>query len=121
MLRIDIAAFYTFDAVSGKLISEKIYYDQASVLERCKEGKGRWWRGALQEEPILNLCEFDGHRASFVVVRDVVDPGAYGSRKSGILCAGTMIVTAQNALSRRAGRTGAFPRLIEQERYRILF
>lgn len=33
-LRIDMAAFYTFDAASGKLISEKIYYDQASVLEQ---------------------------------------------------------------------------------------
>jgi steroid delta-isomerase-like uncharacterized protein len=32
MIRIDMAAFYTFDASSGKLISEKIYYDQASVL-----------------------------------------------------------------------------------------
>lgn len=36
MIRIDMAAFYTFDAASGKLISEKIYYDQASVLEQMQ-------------------------------------------------------------------------------------
>ena len=29
---IEMAAFYTFDMVSGKLISERIYYDQASAL-----------------------------------------------------------------------------------------
>jgi len=40
MIRIDMAAFYTFDAASGKLISEKIYYDQASVLEQM-QGKQR--------------------------------------------------------------------------------
>ena len=40
MIRIDMAAFYTFDAISGKLISEKIYYDQASVLEQMR-GKQR--------------------------------------------------------------------------------
>ena len=28
----EVAAFYTFDPVSGKLFSERIYYDQASVL-----------------------------------------------------------------------------------------
>jgi len=33
---VDIAAFYTFDAASGKVISEKIYYDQASVLEQMQ-------------------------------------------------------------------------------------
>ena len=31
-VRIEMAAFYTFDAASGKLIAEKIYYDQASAL-----------------------------------------------------------------------------------------
>lgn len=36
MIRIDMAAFYTFDAASGKLISEKIYYDQASVVEQMQ-------------------------------------------------------------------------------------
>jgi steroid delta-isomerase-like uncharacterized protein len=40
MIRIDMAAFYTFDAASGKLISEKIYYDQASVVEQM-QGKQR--------------------------------------------------------------------------------
>jgi len=35
-IRIDMAAFYTFDSASGKLISEKIYYDQASVLEQMQ-------------------------------------------------------------------------------------
>jgi steroid delta-isomerase-like uncharacterized protein len=35
-LRIEMAAFYTFDAASGKLISERIYYDQASVLEQMQ-------------------------------------------------------------------------------------
>ncbi|HYW39765.1 MAG TPA: ester cyclase [Terriglobales bacterium] len=36
MIRMEMAAFYTFDAASGKLISEKIYYDQASVLEQMQ-------------------------------------------------------------------------------------
>jgi steroid delta-isomerase-like uncharacterized protein len=40
VIRIDMAAFYTFDAASGKLISEKIYYDQASVVEQMR-GKQR--------------------------------------------------------------------------------
>ena len=40
MIRIDMATFYTFDEASGKLISEKIYYDQASVLEQM-QGKQR--------------------------------------------------------------------------------
>jgi len=31
-----MAAFYTFDDASGKLIAEKIYYDQASVLEQMQ-------------------------------------------------------------------------------------
>lgn len=35
-IRIEMAAFYTFDAESGKLISEKIYYDQARVLEQMQ-------------------------------------------------------------------------------------
>jgi hypothetical protein len=28
-VRIEMAAFYTFDSASGKLLAEKIYYDQA--------------------------------------------------------------------------------------------
>lgn len=40
MIHIDMAAFYTFDATSGKLISEKIYYDQVSVVEQM-QGKLR--------------------------------------------------------------------------------
>jgi len=40
MIRIDMAAFYTFDATSEKLISEKIYYDQVSVVEQM-QGKQR--------------------------------------------------------------------------------
>ena len=36
MIRIDMAAFYTFDGASGKLMSEKIYYDQASVVEQMQ-------------------------------------------------------------------------------------
>ena len=40
MIRIDMAAFYSFDATSGKLISEKIYYDQVSVVEQM-QGKQR--------------------------------------------------------------------------------
>jgi steroid delta-isomerase-like uncharacterized protein len=39
-IRIDMAAFYTFDAASAKLISEKIYYDQASVLEQMQGRQG---------------------------------------------------------------------------------
>jgi steroid delta-isomerase-like uncharacterized protein len=35
-VRIEMAAFYTFDAGSGKLISERIYYDQASVIEQMQ-------------------------------------------------------------------------------------
>lgn len=31
-IRIELAAFYTFDTGSGKLISEKIYYDQATLV-----------------------------------------------------------------------------------------
>jgi steroid delta-isomerase-like uncharacterized protein len=38
-IRIEMAAFYTFDAVSGKLIAEKIYYDQAGVLEQMRGGQ----------------------------------------------------------------------------------
>jgi steroid delta-isomerase-like uncharacterized protein len=39
-IRIEMAAFYTFDEKSGKLISERIYYDQASVVEQM-QGKQR--------------------------------------------------------------------------------
>lgn len=35
-VRIEMAAFYTFDAMSGKLISERIYYDQASALAQMQ-------------------------------------------------------------------------------------
>lgn len=38
-LRFEMAAFYTFDAESGKLISERIYYDQASVLQQMQRGQ----------------------------------------------------------------------------------
>jgi steroid delta-isomerase-like uncharacterized protein len=39
-IRIEMAAFYIFDEESGKLISERIYYDQASVIEQM-QGKQR--------------------------------------------------------------------------------
>jgi steroid delta-isomerase-like uncharacterized protein len=35
-VRIEMAAFYTFDAASEKLIAEKIYYDQASSLQQMQ-------------------------------------------------------------------------------------
>ena len=35
-VRIEMAAFYMFDAASGKLIAEKIYYDQASALQQMQ-------------------------------------------------------------------------------------
>ena len=35
-ISIEIAGFYTFDAESGKLLSERIYYDQASVLAQMQ-------------------------------------------------------------------------------------
>jgi len=35
-IRFEMAAFYTFDAASGKLISERIYYDQAGVLTQMQ-------------------------------------------------------------------------------------
>ena len=35
-IRIEMAAFYTFDAESGKLIAERIYYDQAGVLAQMQ-------------------------------------------------------------------------------------
>jgi steroid delta-isomerase-like uncharacterized protein len=35
-VRIEMAAFYTFDTASGKLIAEKIYYDQAGALEQMR-------------------------------------------------------------------------------------
>jgi steroid delta-isomerase-like uncharacterized protein len=38
-IRIEMAAFYTFDTDSGKLISERIYYDQASVVEQMQGGQ----------------------------------------------------------------------------------
>jgi len=33
---IEMAAFYTFDPASGRLISERIYYDQASALAQMQ-------------------------------------------------------------------------------------
>lgn len=35
-LRIEMAAFYAFDPGSGKLISERIYYDQAGVFQQMQ-------------------------------------------------------------------------------------
>src|SRR6202011_3524945 len=35
-VRIEMAAFSTFDAPSEKLIAEKIYYDQASALQQMQ-------------------------------------------------------------------------------------
>lgn len=40
-VRIEMAAFYTFDTESEKLIAEKIYYDQSSACSRCKATKQR--------------------------------------------------------------------------------
>jgi steroid delta-isomerase-like uncharacterized protein len=39
-VRIEMAAFYTFDPASGKLISERIYYDQASAVEQMQRKQG---------------------------------------------------------------------------------
>ena len=36
-ISIEIAGFYTFDAASGKLISERIYYDQAGVYAQMQK------------------------------------------------------------------------------------
>jgi predicted ester cyclase len=38
-VRIEMAAFYTFDAASGKLLAEKICYDQAGALEQMRGGQ----------------------------------------------------------------------------------
>ena len=35
-VRIEMAAFYTFDTESEKLVAEKIYYDQAGALEQMQ-------------------------------------------------------------------------------------
>ncbi|MFZ0864843.1 MAG: ester cyclase [Candidatus Sulfotelmatobacter sp.] len=35
-VRIEMAVFYHFDASSGKLISERVYYDQASVMQQMQ-------------------------------------------------------------------------------------
>lgn len=35
-IRFEMAAFYTFDAESGKLISERIYYDQAGAIAQMQ-------------------------------------------------------------------------------------
>ena len=37
---IEMAAFYTFDASSGKLTSERIYYDQASTIAQMIQKQG---------------------------------------------------------------------------------
>ena len=39
-VRIEMAAFYTFDETSGKLISERIYYDQATAVEQMQRRQG---------------------------------------------------------------------------------
>jgi len=39
-VRIEMAAFYTFDSAEGKLISERIYYDQASAVEQMQRKQG---------------------------------------------------------------------------------
>jgi steroid delta-isomerase-like uncharacterized protein len=39
-IRIEMAAFYTFDASSGKLTSERIYYDQASAVAQMTGKQG---------------------------------------------------------------------------------
>jgi steroid delta-isomerase-like uncharacterized protein len=39
-IRIEMAAFYTFDTESGKLISERIYYDQASATAQMTKERG---------------------------------------------------------------------------------
>jgi steroid delta-isomerase-like uncharacterized protein len=39
-VQIEMAAFYTFDPASGKLISERIYYDQASAVEQMQRKQG---------------------------------------------------------------------------------
>lgn len=38
-IRIEMAAFYTFDPASGKLFAEKIYYDQAGALQQMQGGQ----------------------------------------------------------------------------------
>lgn len=35
-IRIEMAAFYTFDDESGKLVSERIYYDQAGAIQQMQ-------------------------------------------------------------------------------------
>lgn len=35
-IRVELACFFTCDAVSGKLIAERIYFDQASVVEQMQ-------------------------------------------------------------------------------------
>src|SRR5439155_27086941 len=35
---------FIFDTDSGKRISERIYYDQAGLWNRCKGSRGRRWR-----------------------------------------------------------------------------
>jgi len=39
-VRIEMAAFYTFDVSAGKLISERIYYDQASAVAQMQRSEG---------------------------------------------------------------------------------
>jgi len=35
-VRVEMAAFYTFDIDSGKLVAERIYYDQAGLLQQMQ-------------------------------------------------------------------------------------
>jgi len=37
-IRVEMAVFYAFEAGSGKLISERIYYDQAGLLAQMQAG-----------------------------------------------------------------------------------
>jgi len=39
-VRIEMAAFYSFDASSAKLLSERIYYDQASAVAQMTHKQG---------------------------------------------------------------------------------
>jgi predicted ester cyclase len=36
-VRVEMAAFYTFDLSSGKLVSERIYYDQAGLFQQMQK------------------------------------------------------------------------------------
>ena len=38
-VQVEMAAFYTFDSESGKLIAERIYYDQAGLIQQMQRQK----------------------------------------------------------------------------------